>query len=477
MFANHYAQAYDKRTYNAELAFDESSTSATPQPANTPWQPNAGSGYCGLETADYDVSYDHMDAVWALAGTSVPATGQSNAGHSFLCTATSTTDNLYQTCSFNACPSYWSAFAFDVTSLMPSDNGVPDFADYARFGTWNDKNYYMTFDFVDNNSNSSNYGQVQGFAACQLNGTNIRAGNTSAVATCYVYAPAAYPPLIHTLLPADVENSSYPSTTKGEFFLATVNPGTGDGSPCDTGLCSSDELAFWTWDEITSKSSPTYISTSSFTPGCYDDSEPGNTVCVAQPGTSNIVDSVGDRLMSRLAYRYVSGTPSYEYLAVTQTIETETSPVHLPAIRYYTVVTPSGTPAVQYSGNLGASSTYYWMPSNAIDKRGNVAYTFSVDDSSSTYPSVYADTLNSSGVVGTATVVKSGSGSIKDSLNNHWGEYVSTTIDPGDDQTFWSVGQFFAANESNCHAGNTITNTCIWKTEVFRCTKGDSLCP
>ncbi len=118
------------------------------------------------------------------------------------------------------------------------------------------------------------------------------------------------------------------------------------------------------------------------------------------------------------------------------------------------------------------------MSSNAIDKDQNVGYTFNIDNVSSTspeYPSVYANTLSASGSPGTLELVQSGSGSITDSANQSWGEFVSMNVDPKDDLTFWGTGEYLTANETACDSSST--SNCTWSTAIFTCKKGSGLCP
>jgi hypothetical protein len=342
-FANNHVQAYSKT--NDGPIFSNNGT-PTPQPANSPWtngphKPTLGPGYCGQQTVDFDVAYDRSNSIWVLAGTSVVDPSSTiNPRHRDICIATSVGDDLY-----NNGTSYWNSYAFDLTNpsntiFLPynSDSGFYDRADYARFGTWKD-GYYLTFDFT--NQGLAHPNQIDGFAVCKLDEADIKAGNPASAATCYAYVPTSAPPMIHTLLPADMESAGTPTSTAGEFFLATVNPGT-DGSPCRSSSCeTSNTLAFWTWSEITSELGPTTIGVATFTPGCYNLSNPPTTTCVPQPGgTMNKVDSVGDRLMSRLAYRNVvlpTCSPGWcggEYLAVTQTVQ-EDSNTQRTGVRYY----------------------------------------------------------------------------------------------------------------------------------------------
>ena len=292
------------------------------------------------------------------------------------------------------------------------------------------------------------------------------------------------PTLIHTLIPADAESNSFPSSSAGEYFLATQNPSSGT---------TSDQLAFWTWTMIVNKMAQNNVTVSTFTPGCYDTTNVESTFCVPEKDSTTVVDGLGDRLMSRLAYRYFSPcdehatlATSCEYLAVTQTVQ-EDSNTQRTGVRYYTLIAPSSataSPTVLYSGDFSDSgdSLFYWMPSNGIDKDQNVGYTFSVGNGS-TYPSLYYDTLDGLGAKGTAQTVPglsftgSENGSPNDG-NQFWGEYVSTTIDPKDDLTFFSIGGYYPADQAYCtSSASPAWNGCSWYTAIFSCKKGDANCP
>ncbi len=398
--------------------------------------------------------------------------------------------------------SIWNGYAFDLSSLLPTHNNIPDIADYARFGTFGgptNGSYYITFDLINQNPPTGSYG-LEGFGVCQIPQAQLQGGGTnSPTATCYRYVvPASqltsHPSLIHTLLPADADSNSFPSNTAGEYFLATENPNPNNGD-------TSEYLAFWTWNMITHLDAEVDINVGSsyvFTPGCYNQGgNLENTFCAPQKDSPVDVDGLGDRLMSRLAYRNLPNdcstprNPCGELLAVTQTIAVSpNNPFGQTQVRYYTLDSlTASTPTIEYEGQISDSSLYYYIPSNAIDKYGDVGYTFTGSDSSA-YPHLYLDTLNSSGGAGTITVVPSltfdGSENCAynsqtcpdgDDGNEFWGEYVSTTIDPSDDATFWSVGEYFKNGDQNgCTGGNSYQG-CSWYTRIFSCTKGGTSCP
>lgn len=322
---------------------------------------------------------------------------------------------------------------------------------------------------------------------CQIPQAQLQgSGTNSPTITCYRYVvPAAqltqHPSLIHTLLPADADSNSFANGTAGEYFLATENPSSGN---------SSSQLAFWTWSMIAALDAEIDIPVNSFTPGCYDNAQGQleNTFCAPQSDSSTLVDGLGDRLMSRLAYRNLPTicvtprTPCGELLAVTQTTAVS-QPFGQTQIRYYTLnnLTVPPYPTVEYQGQISDSSLFFYMPSNAIDKNGDIGYTFT-GSGATTHPQLYFDTLNPAGGQGTAKLVPglAFDGSENTSSNNdgnqYWGEYVSTTIDPTDDLTFWSVGEYFEKDQSGCTGGNNFQG-CSWFTAIFSCKKGDSNCP
>jgi hypothetical protein len=320
-------------------------------------------------------------------------------------------------------------------------------------------------------------------------------GNSSVSATCYRYlVPSSqlsqYPSLIHTLLPADADSNSFATGTAGEYFLATENPSSGD---------TSDQLAFWTWTMITNESSQINVSVNTFTPGCYDSTSLENTFCVPSLDSSinplDLVDGLGDRLMSRLAYRNLAvpcspRTICGEMLAVTQTTAVSSSNAFgQTQVQYYTFANPSQStgPTVEYQGEFvdtSSSSLFYFMPSNAIDANGNVGYTFT-GSSAAVLPALYLDTLDPTGTPGTATVVpgRSFTGSENDENttpdhNQYWGEYVSTTIDPSNDLKFWSIGGYYETDQVGCtSSASPAWSGCNWYTTIFSCTKGGTNCP
>src|SRR5206468_2170764 len=157
-----------------------------------------------------------------------------------------------------------------------------------------------------------------------------------------------------------------------------------------------------------------------------------------QPGTSQQLDSLGDRLMSRLAYRNFG---DHESLVVNHSVTvsgggggTKGGTVGL---RWYELRDPNGTPTVWQQGTYSPDSTFRWMGSIAMDQVGDIAIGYSAS-SSTVYPEIRHTGRQPGDALGTLqseALLQAGNGSQLKSLSR-WGDYTSLTVDPTDDCTF-----------------------------------------
>jgi hypothetical protein len=475
--AGGYVQAFDRKTGNGIFSNSQNS-GGQPQAISDLFAPGA-TNYCGNGGADSIATYDRIDGAFVLANTFNPG----NAGTYYYCIGVSASvggvpaSNLQG----SAGQSFWNVYAYELNPSLPKNkNGHTYFPDYQRFGTWSD-GFYVAFDLEDPDTNDVN---IVGFEVCKLDKADMLAGLSSNSPVCYTYIPNYVPAtnasLIHTLLPADFEGSNpIPGNTAGEYFLAQVNPNNpGTNNQCTASPCTSDVLAFWTWSGFTSGAGPTLITLNDpYTPGCYTPSRPWNTVCIEQPaGPAHLSDSVGDRLMSRLAYRVITGANAGEYLAVAHTVQENAATLRT-GIRYYQIAA-SAHPVVVVKGDLMDNNYHLsaYLPSVAMDHNGTLGLTFTVAGNVSTSafnydPSPVFVTF-SLGKPGPIELILSNSGaSGQDETDTFWGEYASVSTDPNDDLTFWAVDEYMNGNQTqNCGAGGT--TGCTWASRVYTCKKG-----
>jgi len=188
--------------------------------------------------------------------------------------------------------------------------------------------------------------------------------------------------------------------------------------------------------------SSTFTGPTAITVATYSEACSGGGTCITQSGTSTRLDSLGDRLMHRLAYRNFG---SHEALVANHAV-TSGSNV---GVRWYEIRSPGATPTLFQQGTYAPDSTRRWMGSIAMDKVGDIAVGYSAS-SSSIHPSIRYTGRLPGDAVGTLEAENSiiaGTGSQNGGLTR-WGDYSALTVDPVDDCTFWYVNQYLKANGS-----------------------------
>jgi len=172
--------------------------------------------------------------------------------------------------------------------------------------------------------------------------------------------------------------------------------------------------------------------------------------CIPQPGTSQRLDPVADRLMFPANYRRF---PTYESLVFGQTVDVNGT--NLAGVRWYELRKVGGSWSVYQQGTYagdGASpdGIHRWMGSVNMDGSGNIAVGYSVADSSTVYPGVRYVGRLASDPLGTLPqgemVLVAGGGAQVGS--NRWGDYSAMSIDPVDDCTFWYTQEYYKASDN-----------------------------
>ncbi len=163
--------------------------------------------------------------------------------------------------------------------------------------------------------------------------------------------------------------------------------------------------------------------------------------CVPQPGTTQQIATLGDRMMYRLSYRRFE---DHESLAVSQAVAAGNAV----GIRWYEIRDPGGTPVVYQQGTYAPDASYRWVPSIAMDKQGNLAMGYSRGDAG-VNPSIYITGRTAAdppGQMQAEQLIIAGSGSQTD--YDRWGDYTAMDIDPSDDCTFWYTNEYLTENGS-----------------------------
>jgi hypothetical protein len=484
-FAGNFVQAFDRATGSPIFAKTANGTAA-PQPITSLFVPG-GSSDCSNPSLDGFASYDWIDGVFVVGNLfKKPGSGGSTLYQLCFGVSAATSSVPANNLQGTSGKSNWNVYAYSLTPALPTNaGGTSYFPDYARYGNWSD-GFYVAWDLED----PAHDFNIVGFEVCKLDKSDIIAGLSSNAPQCYTYIPSYVvgtggtdKSLIHTILPADFEGDNpVPTTTAGEYFLAQVNPSNpGTNNPCSASPCKSTYLAFWTWSGLTSGAGPTslVVKNHAYTPGCYAPKSPANTYCVPEP-YGGVIDSIGDRLMSRLAYRYITTGAVGEYLAVASTVQ-EAASNRRTGVRYYKILA-GATPSIVFIGDVQDTTTLYFTsaPSVAMDAVGDLGITYTVTGSTAhgsatNYdPSPYFVTVNTAGDQGTPVAILANSGSSgQDETDTYWGEYESVSSDPNDDVTFWAVDEYMNGNQTaNCSASSTTRPGCTWASRIFTCQKG-----
>jgi hypothetical protein len=172
----------------------------------------------------------------------------------------------------------------------------------------------------------------------------------------------------------------------------------------------------------------------------------GGGACVVQPGTTNRLDTLADRLMYRLSYRRFA---DHEALVINHSVTSGTGS----GIRWYELRSANGqtfgsaAPVLFQQGTFAPTNDFRWMGSAAIDQTGGIAVGYNIS-SSSIVPSIryaYRGPADPLGTMGNETSVLVGSGIQTGSLTR-WGDYATISVDPVDGCTMVFTTQFQPAN-------------------------------
>jgi len=434
-------QAWDKITWAP--VWTNSSGQSTPIPAGTLWANNQNTPDCASNgiRGDGVVNFDRLASRWVVSGHSTPATGSYNY---YFCIAVSSTDDLTD-------PTLtWYTYEFLLNPYLGTYKGVPNFPDWPKLGTWPDA-YYMGLDLL----NPVTY-KYAGVLACALDRTNILTGGTPRQIQC-VAVNNGLTYLYHSLEPSDVDGTTAPPSGQDNIYVSAQAPVRTKGNTKSTLMNVWDFQLDPNWSGK-SKFVRSMRTVPSFTPGCYQPSNPDDTVCVPQPAVKNggghyLIDSLGDRLMWRLAYRNFG---TYQSWLVSHTVRVGTGTSNRTGIRWYEL-RGTGVPGIYQTGTINPDTvTYRFMPSIAQDHDGNAAIGYSVGDTS-IHPGIRASSWSLTEKTKPVEVdILDGSGDQENSVK--WGSYTAMTVDPVDDCTFWYVNQYLTANQTKQNV--------IWQTRV-----------
>jgi hypothetical protein len=339
------------------------------------------------------------------------------------------------------------------------------FPDYPKWGVWSN-NYAEAW----NNFGVGGSGFV-GPVLCAYNRTKLLAGDHTAEQICHQYTSHE-----DSLLPADRDSIIAPPANEDQFAIGSV--GDVDNSHLSLYSVHINNINDWTQGAtFTGDNNSQLLAVATYNPACN-----GNYGgdCVPQQGITDLLDSLGDRLMYRFAYWSDQASAN----------ATATPPMPAPAQHWFVnfdVTASAGqngvrwmeitgrlrdqTPAdltVFQQGTYAPDGVWRWMGSVARDKVGDILVGFSKSCGNTcpggapTFPSIAIagrqvnDPLGL-GMLEAEVPVVAGSGSQPDT-SSRWGDYSSMRIDTNDGMngcTFWYTQEYYM-----------VTQTFDWSTQV-----------
>lgn len=160
--------------------------------------------------------------------------------------------------------------------------------------------------------------------------------------------------------------------------------------------------------------------------------------CIPQPGVTNRIDSLSNRLMARLQYRNFGG---HESMVINQTVDADGN--DRAGVRWYELRRGGGAWTIHQQGTYApVDGVHRWMGAAAMDGQGNIALGYSVSDGTATFPGLRYTARHAGDPLGAMTqgeqVLAAGTTT---ETSNRWGDYAGLVVDPEDECTFWFTGE------------------------------------
>jgi hypothetical protein len=345
-------------------------------------------------------------------------------------------------------------------------NLLQGFPDYPKIGIMPDA-YYQT---------QNNFGPgataFAGVTACAYQRSLMLQGSAKAQQVCFV-DDSNGTLFDDSFLPADLDSPEHlPPPGQPEVLLGSIDNAL-------AGTAVYEYLFHVDWKHpsrstFTGADGSLPISVPGYNlPVCTAPDGSSTLACVSQPPvydstdlTTNLavpLDTLGDRLMYRLAY-YNDGTTQRWVTTHTVTNSSAT------AVRWYQFAAPEGSTllSLAQAGETPDDGEFRWMASAAMDKSGNIAIGYSRSSAATgDFPSIYyaghtagepANTTDAENLIfqgsGTAWQV------------DRWGDYTSMALDAADGCTFIYANEYLPPNNVDQGIDSGNDGGWDWRTRV-----------
>ena len=428
---NHYVNAVN----SSFRVFDKSGNPLTPVTTfNSFFAPLGNSTPCGNNQNDGDpfIFYDQLADRWVISDFAFP--GLPGNGPFFQCIGVSTSPDP--------------AGTYNLYAVQHEPTQTTWVGDYPKMALWDtggnpaQNAYFLTVNLFD--GPSLGFEGVRVFALDRA--SMLGGGPANAIGFTIGAADVG---ASYSFVAANFRAGNTPPAGRDEFILAIDSPATG-GVTLTQIHGRLFHVDFATPGNSTFGVGPTHQPNAEITVDGFVDAFTNTTTrLVPQQGTAVRLDTLGDKIMTPVVYRFDGANES---LWASNTVCTDTNCTGPTGIRWYQFDVTGGTfpatPVQQQTWTNNNDGLWRWMPSIAVDQSGNTAIGYSVSGTSM-FPGIRyagrlsADPPNNLGQ-GEATMFN-GSGNETDN-RGRWGDYTMTSIDPADGMTFWHVNQYLPSS-------------------------------
>ena len=376
-------------TNNAFQIFDKTTGVKETDPAylHTIWGSQFG-GQCGTEDGgDPVVLFDHLANVWLIEQLEYFTSYQ-------ICVAVSQTDDA---------TGKWNLYAYTFT------NGLTD---YPKLGVWPDA-YYLAFNF---------FGPGDG-EPCAWDRKAMIEGQQNPALICFTpnSSDAGF-------LPSDLDGSTLPPSGAPNHYVELGNS--------NTTLNEYEFHVDFEHPNLSTFTGPHIIPVPAYTTLCGT----GAGQCIPQPAGGSLLDALGERLMFRNAYRNFG---DHESMVFSHAVAPGGNSKAAAAERWYELRSTGKGLFVYQAGTFQSTNDNFWMGSVAMDKVGDIALGFSVDNSTNLDPSILlTGRVPTTPLNKMAGIMVVHQGTQVQTRDNRWGDYSSMSVDPTDDCTMWYTQEY-----------------------------------
>ena len=418
---NHYIEAVN----NAYAIYSKTGTLLASFTENQLWNTGGANPCNGNSRGDPIVLYDPLADRWILTHFAFGFSGPNPASPFYQCIAASKSSDPVS-------GGWW----LYPLRMDPGGAGMPPTGalnDYGKFGIWPDCLYMAANEF------QYPVGNFIGTAFASFSRSDLYSGAALTWSLGIIADP-------FTMIPSNLSGKSSAAPGTPNYFVSesatvfdfevrkfTAGPNCGAGGTLSTA---------------------THVSQTSYT---------FPAVNIPQPGTTNTLDSLSDRLMQKVQYRKVDAAES---LWVVHSVQTSTTVKPQWAQIDVTGGVISTTP-VQQQIYAPDTTLHRWMGSLAVDSQGNMALGYSTSNGTApNFPSIAYSGRLASDPLNTLpqSEVQLVAGAASQTNNcgpgpcNRWGDYTAMSIDPADDCTFWYTNEYYSST-ANGASGN-------WQTRI-----------